>query len=250
MDEKIKKWLEFVQSSSIPLRQLGKNDQPVGIGSGCFLDYSGRRFLLSVFHVTRHSSRWVIQIGYNPEIGQTEIYFLGQFNYLAEMRRGIPSMDEVDFSFTEVPGDLTSQFQHWTPTGQCLMNRPRTTFSGDDIAEPIEGEIYAFAGDVMAEFSLGENALITEHQTYPGLQFVMTKGHYHYFKLPVEHPGHEHFKGCSGAPIIGTNKKVVGLVCGGSMDENTVWAVNLNKYRQGIDLMYKALAKLNAEPAP
>ena len=112
MDEKTRKWLEFVQSSSIPLRQLGESDQPIGIGSGCFLDYQGHRFLLSVFHVTRHSSRWVVQIGYNSEIGQTEIYYPDQFNCLAEMKRGIPSMDEVDFSFTKVPGDLTPDSFH------------------------------------------------------------------------------------------------------------------------------------------
>jgi hypothetical protein len=118
MDQETLKWLEFVQSSSIPLRELGDCDLPVGLGAGCLIDYKGRRFLLSVFHVTRRSARWVIQLCYKSDIGQTEVYYLGRFNYLAEMKKGIPSIDEVDFSFTEVPGDLTCQFQWSVLQGQ------------------------------------------------------------------------------------------------------------------------------------
>jgi len=249
MDQQTLKWLEFVQSSSIPLRELGDTDIPVGLGAGCLMDYNGRRFLLSVFHVTRRSARWVIQLGYSTDVGQTEVYYLGRVNYIAEMKKGIASIDEVDFSFIEVPGDLTCQFQHWTPSGQWLVNRPRTIFKEQDIGKPVSDEIYGFAGDLMPEFSTGENALITEHQTYPGLKFVRTEGHYHCFKLPVEHPGHERFKGCSGAPVINTKKKIVGLVCSGSIEKNEIYAVNLEKYTKGIDMLYKALADMNAQPS-
>lgn len=249
MDQETLKWLEFVQSSSIPLRELGDGDLPVGLGAGCLIDYKGRRFLLSVFHVTRRSACWVIRLSYKSDIGQTEVYYLGRFSYLAEMKKGIPSIDEVDFSFTEVPGDLTCQFQYWTPSGQCLIDRPRTIFREQDIANPVPSEIYGFAGDVMPEFSNGENALITEHQTYPGLRFVRTKEHYHCFQLPVEHPGHNRFQGCSGAPVINTKKEIVGLVCGGSVERNEIYAINLEKYTKGIDLLYKALADINAQPS-
>ena len=249
MNIDVHRWLEFIQTSSIPLTELGDNDLPVGLGAGCLIDYKGRRMLLSVVHVTKRSGRWVIPLLYNSELDKTEIYYLWHFNYLAEMRKGIPSINEVDFSFVEVSGDLTCRFQHWTPAGQCLIDHPRKIFREEDIAAPELTEIYGFAGNVKPEFSNADNALIMEHQTYPGLKYIRTQDHYHCFRLPVTHPGHASFKGCSGAPIVDTKRRIVGLVSWGSIDENEIYAIDLLRHVKAIDMLYKALSEMNAQQA-
>lgn len=248
MNIDVRKWLEFIQTSSIPLTELGDNDLPVGLGAGCLIDYKGRRMLLSVVHVTKRSGRWVIPLCYRPELGKTEIYYLRHFNYLAEMQKGIPVINEVDFSFVEVLPDLTCRFQHWTPAGQCLIDLPRTIFRDEDIAGPELTETYGFASDVKPEFSDADNALIMEHQTYPGLKYMKTEDHYHCFRLPVKHPGHASFKGCSGTPIVDTKHRIVGLVSGGSIENDEIYAIDLLKHVKTIDLLYKALSEMNAQP--
>ncbi len=57
----------------------------------------------------------------------------------------------------------------------------------------------------------------------------------HYFKLPKNHPGHKIFQGCSGAPIIGKDGKVVSLVSGGCLEQNEIYGCNLQKCIRTLD---------------
>ncbi len=54
-----------------------------------------------------------------------------------------------------------------------------------------------------------------------------------------DHPGHEFFKGCSGAPIIGEDGKVVSLVSGGSLETNEIYGNNLSKCIRTLDQFIK-----------
>ena len=49
---------------------------------------------------------------------------------------------------------------------------------------------------------LAGKSLITELRTYTNLKYMGDEDDYYVFELPFEHPGHEHFQGCSGAPIV------------------------------------------------
>lgn len=62
-----------------------------------------------------------------------------------------------------------------------------------------------------------------------------TEGVYHYFKLPVDHPGHEAFRGCSGAPIVGDDRRVVALVTGGDIDANEISGITISAFKKAID---------------
>jgi hypothetical protein len=72
---------------------------------------------------------------------------------------------------------------------------------------------------------------------YDGLTFLRTEDDYHYFKLPFAHPGHEHFRGCSGAPIMGSSGHLAALVCGGCEECSEVWGISVRAYKTPIDLL-------------
>ena len=236
-------WLKQIQKSSIPLRKLNDKLLPQGIASGCLINYLGKRILLTVFHAVGKSGRWIIQLKYDAQKRQTKTYSPNAFNFLAEMRLGSSVINNIDFAYTEVPNDMISYFQDLKPTGECVEEFGRTIFPPDFTITPSADEIYGFSGEVLPDFVDDFNALVVEHRTYPGLKFQRTEAHYCYFKLPVPHPGHEHFQGCSGAPIIDTNGNVVALVCGGSTETNEVWGVNLNRYKMALDITYGELLK-------
>ena len=229
-------WLNRVLLSSIPLRKINNQMQPIGIASGCLIDYLGSRIILSVFHSTKRDGNWAAEVRYEPGEG-TQLYRPGGFHYLGLMKLGFANIDEVDFSYREVSSDLISYFQELTPSGQILSEKEREIFQPDFTAKPIANEIYGFAGQVMPEMH-GAAALVTEMRVYPGLRFVGTEDSYHVFELPVPHPGHEHFQGCSGAPIIDTKGNVVALVCHGDMDRNVIFGISLNKYKIALDVTY------------
>ena len=236
------KWLELLQLSSIPLRKLDPVGYPIGIASGCLIDYLDRKILLSVFHATKSDGNWAIELKYEKGKG-TAVYPLGAFNYLAEIKLGTSVINDVDFSYTEIAKDVESFFQQLTPQGDIISERKRPAFTPSFASIPTKDEIYGFSGQVLPEMHRAIDTFITEHRTYPGLKYEATEGAYHIFTLPVEHPGHEHFKGCSGAPIIDTKGNIVSLVCHGDMDRNAIFGVALNHYKVALDITYGQLLK-------
>ena len=229
-------WLNSILLSSIPLRKVDDQMLPVGIASGCLVDYLGTRIILSVFHATKRDGNWAIEVKYEPGKG-TQLYRPGSFHYLGQMKLGSSKIDEVDFSYREVSSNLVSYFQEISPSGHILSERKREIFRPDFDVQPDTNEMYGFAGQVMPEMH-GTSALVTEMRVYPGLKYIGTEESYHVFELPVSHPGHEHFEGCSGAPIIDTKGNVVALVCHGDIDRNAIFGISLSKYKVVLDVTY------------
>ena len=228
-------WLQWMLTTSIPLRRLDSSDAPVSFASSCMVDYRGRRFLLAVEHAVKmNSAGRVIQLGYKPRIG-FEVFRLRGFNYVGEMTLGASAIRKIDFCYTEVPSDLDPLYQHVTPRG-IADERPRHIFRTDLAASPSLDGIYAFAGEVKTELH-GSDMYVSEMNVYPGLRFSRTEGPFHVFALPVAHPGHDQFSGCSGAPIVDTNKTAVALVCDGDIESNTIRGIALSRYRFALDFI-------------
>ena len=229
-------WLNRILLSSIPLRKLDDAMMPIGIASGCLIDYLGTRVVLSVFHATRKDDNWAIEVKYEHGKG-TQIYRPGGFHHLGLMQLGSAKIDEVDFSYREVSSDLYSYFQEIDPSGAIFSERTREVFKPDFSVEPTTNEIYGFSGQVMPEMH-GTASLVTEMRVYPGLKFIGTEDPYHIFELPVSLPGHDHFKGCSGAPILDTKGNIVALVCHGDIQRNAIFGISLKKYKVVLDVTY------------
>ena len=105
----------------------------------------------------------------------------------------------------------------------------------DDIGDPDKETIYGFSGEIMPELIPEQNAFVTDYRVYHGLRYDRRENDMHFFKMPEKHPGHEWFKGCSGAPIIGENGKVVSLVSGGCIERNEIYGNNLSKCIRTLD---------------
>jgi hypothetical protein len=116
-----------------------------------------------------------------------------------------------------------------TPRG-IFDEHPRHVFKSDLATKPDEKDIFAFAGQIKPEMH-GKTALVMEMAVYPGLRFLRSENEFHVFELPVPHPGHGYFRGCSGAPIVDRNKRVVALVCNGDLATNTIRGVSIARYR-------------------
>ena len=180
------------------------------------------------------SRYWSIDLRDNPT-GGTEVFFLGNFNYVGEMTRGSGVIRDIDFCYTEVPNDLVSTYRNGTPRG-ITDERARHVFRIDFISTPDPKEIFAFSGQIKPEMH-ADLALVTEMNVYPGLRYLRTESEFHVFELPVPHLGHDNFKGCSGAPIVDRTKTVVALVCDGDQSTNTIRGVSLARYKFAFDFV-------------
>jgi hypothetical protein len=208
---------------------------PSGIGSGFILDFKGNRFLLTVFHVTEKSSKWSAQIKFNDEVQKFEALFLNEFSYLADYSEDKKAIKNVEFSFHPVRPDFKSYYNNRTWNGETLEIKERPVFSVNDIGEPNKEMYYGFSGDIQPTSMPDLNGFETTQHIYRGLKYSRLENDMHYFKLPEDHPGHEMFRGCSGAPIIGEDGKVVSLVSGGCTTNNEIYGCNLQKCIRTLD---------------
>lgn len=236
MTEKTKEWLKFVQASSVPLIKVDKDGNPTGgIASGSLIQYADNRLLFSVFHATGISDRWLIRLRYDATRNRTDVFFAPQFNCFIETSPNAPIQGVVfDLSFIRVPPDIVPYFQHLRPSG-LVEERERPIFTSDLCEQPQKNMPYAFAGEVRPFFVPDCDILTVDHCTYPGLTFDRTEGVYHYFRLPVDHPDHDAFEGCSGAPIVGLDRRVVALVVGGDIEKNEIFGISMSAFKTAID---------------
>ena len=227
--------------STVPLVSTDVRGLPTGIASGCFVRYGEKKLLLSVQHATGNGGIWAIQQQYVPNRG-AELYRLGEVNFLMKININTSEIVDVDFSYVEVPESTFAKRQEINPdTAEILTEEYIFTLSSSLEDEPCTNTRYGFSGLVKPSIDQcgGNNCLVTESRVYTDLEYLRTEGDYHYFQLPFKHPGHQHFQGCSGAPIIGEDGKLVALVCGGNIATNELWGISLKAYKLPVDVLVK-----------
>lgn len=147
----------------------------------------------------------------------------------------------VDFSYAMLPNDFESIHEQYGEDLQFYWRAPRTVFKTTLEEAPENGVRYGFSGHTQLERLPHPRTpnlhVLCANQTVCGdLTYFRTEGDVHHFKLPGKHPGHKHFQGCSGAPILNENGKVVALVTGGDLDNDIVRGVSLTAYKTAIDI--------------
>ena len=228
-------WPDLIKYSSVQLRKLDDKGMPCGFGSGCLLDFKSHRFLLTVFHVAKKSSKWCAKIKFNDEVQKIEVLFLNEFCYIADFTNDKKAIKDVEFSFHPIRPDFSWYYHNRNYEGKTLELVKRPVFTIDSIGEPNKETYYGFSGDIDPISIPHLNAFETTQHLYHGLKYDRLENDMHYFKLPEQHPGHELFKGCSGAPIIGEDGKVVSLVSGGCTKKNEIYGCNIQKCIRTLD---------------
>jgi hypothetical protein len=214
-----------------------------------WMDYYGRRLLLTVAHATHTGPPLALAIGWDTEKRRVKLWRLGALNFLArgQLNTGMAlekmSLREVDFAYADVPRDVEPRLEKIDgPTGNILESRQCTVWPATAILEPQADVQYGFAGHT--KHSLEDHRLIaadvkfcfSELRLCFPLSFVGAQDDLLAFKLPIEHPGHDYFYGCSGAPIIDAEGRLVALVCKGDVGTSTVFGISLRHYQIALDI--------------
>jgi hypothetical protein len=233
---------ERLRLSSVQLNLLDKKKTPVGFASGCLIDYHGKRVLLTVAHATANQGNWAVQLRYRPGRG-TENYQLGTMHFLAKASLKDPVLKDIDFSYVEVPSTIQPFRQDIVSKDVIRSETPITVHTPSLTDSPSPVTKYGFCGMVKPthETHFGGLSVGGELQIHSGLTYSRTEGDYHVFSLPIAHPGHEHFEGCSGAPVLSESGGLVGLVCEGLKEKSEIWAISVSAYKLAIDILVGAL---------
>lgn len=224
--------------SSVPLKKIGTNGLPQSIASGCLINYGGKRILLTVSHATKDRGKWAIELRY--ERGRrTQLYGLGAMRFLMKGSLTSSKLTDLDFSYVAIPENICAYRQEIIPPDTVKSETSISIHAPDFAAQPSSALQYGFCGLVKPthEEHFGKTYLAGELKTYVGLTYLRSDDDYHVFKLPTPHEGHEHFQGCSGAPVLDETGNVVGLVCSGDIPTDEIWAFAVARYRTALDIL-------------
>ncbi len=207
---------------------------PCGVGSACLARLpDGRLLLLTVAHVTENDGNWAIQIEHDRSQG-AKCYQIGALNYLMRITLPDAKASKVDFAYALIPDDLKAYRHFLAPQGDTISKHEVAEFSLPFYDLPTSEGDYSFAGAVMPQiadnlFQPNRPILDTELREYTGLKYLRTESDFHVFKLPFDHPGHIHFKGCSGSPILSGDGRPVALVSWGDEDTHEIYGMALDR---------------------
>ena len=220
-------WRQWLLVSSIPLARLGEGNSLIGFGSGTMIDHSECRFIVAAEHVVQHGSTGWAAVVQQDGTGQLEYYRPNAFTYVGEVRKSTSARRLLDLCAAQVKPELQTWYEDRTPRG-LFDRRPHHVFDSRSMTYPDRSQIYGFAGLVRTERH-DASTFASEMVVYPGLTYSHSEEEVHHFKLPVPHPGHDAFQGCSGAPIVDFNRKLVAVVVGGDTSTNCIRGVAIQR---------------------
>ena len=226
-------WARKVFLSSIPLRELDADLRPIYSASGCLIDYKGKRFILTVAHLTEDGGNWAIETEFVAE--GTKLYQIGPMMFVRQMDLGTGDSKRLDFCYAIVPSDLTSVYQAVTMTGVVTDSAQRPLCDIDFDRVPDNSRKHGFSGLTGAKLDHGFY-LRGEFRLELDLTYAGTEDEYFVFKLAHPHPGHEYYEGCSGAPIIDSDGKTVALVCGGCEGRSLIYGIPVRIFEPALDV--------------
>jgi hypothetical protein len=154
-------------------------------------------------------------------------------NFFKRIDTATMNSTTLDFSYVEIQENVVPTRHIVDLHGDTISRVDILTFTPPFGITPNVGEQCAFEGAVKPSTypnAFNENRPVyeTEIITYEGLKYLRRENDFCVFQLPFEHPGHEWFKGCSGAPILNPSGRPVGLVASGDIDSNEIFAIALD----------------------
>lgn len=234
-----------------------KSLKPISLGSGVVVKYKERFFICTVSHFSDHNGQNVGIVTGRIKNKQTEMYYLGEFSYLTQIKfEGVPDAKnleynlanpekhgtKLDVAFREIPL-LENIYQHervfeLNNLGTMTVEEGgKTMLIVDDDYEIKKDELCSFYGRIRGNIANG--ILDFQEQLYYGLSIKNVGEHFIEMDLGEAIKDHNRFRGCSGGPIIDTRGRLIGLVThGADVSESSIYGFRFDKIKQWIDLMY------------
>jgi hypothetical protein len=175
--------------------------------------------------------RWAVQLEFVPGEG-TRLYELEPMNARSS------SAEKLDFCYSVAPPDLAAFRQEIAPPRNEIVSQQKIQrFEFVRPKAPKTDEEFGFCGAVQPAIEKHPSVVYSTATLHvqTGLRYLRSEGQYEIYALPDSHPGHEHFQGCSGAPVLSRDLTPRALVCSGDSERNEIRAVSLGLFFEALE---------------
>lgn len=231
---------------------------PMGVGSGCVINFRDKEILLTVAHVTnKDNSATCIVTGQPTVNNMTPMYSVGAMTYLdkfdvtkyeeqLKLLQKEPDRVEdidfglIDFSFATLQHKVELLQQEIEFKEFKVPSSDKSIVKTELDNKPTQETEYCFFGRIKPNYFKGTpmgDIFETQQVVYGGLKFKRQVGNYYEFELPSEIKDHADFKGTSGAPIMDSKGNIVSLVTHGYTGAKNIYGIALAYFKSGVEAM-------------
>ncbi len=245
------------------IRMSPETDRPTSIGSGVIIKYREKFFICTVAHFTHYPDHTIGIVSGRISENRTEIIELESFSYVYSMNfEGvdinemetedfiycIENLDKsgavpIDIAFKEIPL-LNNIIQaqrvfNLDEVGELLIEEDGKSFALiNDEYEIDKDQLCSFYGRIRPDFK--DDIFKFEEALYWGLPIKSIGDSFFEMDLGAPISDHSRFEGCSGAPIIDSRGRLIGLLTHGPKDtsKSSIYGYRFDKLKRWIDLTY------------
>lgn len=238
------------KNSTVGLHSLSPSIVPTGSASGCIIRYRGARILLTVEHAVGNGERWAVKCEITPAPDSRQKYFFPSFTHVvkgamnlaaissgeSDPKKLIVDPKSLDYSLAQLDDGLNIFDYYPTETEGTLEVYKANELATDLELEPNKESTYAFYGQTKTKLNIPLKKVLNEEMRISGIKYWKTVGDFYYFNLPSTIKSEEEYQGCSGAPILDQEGRLVSLVASGYVGTNILLGVNLKMYQVLADI--------------
>lgn len=217
--------------SSIPVRHLDDNNRPDAHASGTIVNYRGKNFFLTVTHVVEEEN-WVFEYRFDFSRNGMIVQPLPNINFIV-LRGNISvpfKIEEVDFAWIAINPELQPYYPVADSNFKIIGEVPRIINNIDECIRIEKVKKYGFASMTCNDL-IGSNLNEFQQTVFP-MEYLYDEDGFKVFGFEPKQTEEFYFEASSGAPIIDSEGKLVGLISGGKLSEKLIYGVSIEEYKE------------------
>jgi hypothetical protein len=238
---------ELMVRASIQILMADKeHPKPEGFGSGCIMEHRERLFLISVRHVTDYDDlttfletnqphdekgAWIQPIG---GLCYFDLFNVSDASNIKDFEDLLQNGQTLDITFAEIKQNIELLQPEIDFGGFKVEAGHKAILDSRDIAVPNKQELYGFFGRIKQTYR--GIYLKMENTLKHNLKYHRTDKHFHIFLASEIIYNSIEYQGCSGAPIIDSEGKLVALVCKVGVPSKMVYGFSIHECIKLLDI--------------
>jgi hypothetical protein len=238
--------IELIIRSSVQVVLANKDYvKPEGFGSGCIIMHQNRKFFVSVSHVTDLEGLTTFLETNQPfdERGPVlmplrGICYFDQIHVTKDMpldnfEEVLKKGERLDICFAELIHHVDLFHNEMDFGAFQIGNCPKITLMMDLAAVPTRDEKYGFYGQIRPKYE-GKTLVMTP-TLKNNLRFRGNYGELYIFLAPKIIKDTTDYEGCSGAPILDSQGRIVALACAVKKNSQMIFGFPIQACKKLLD---------------